>query len=51
MKKAKIFMCEYWAGTLIEDEEGFHSESFLTEEYKENYYKMIVKKFKQLNIN
>lgn len=24
MKKAKIYMHENWAGTLIEDEEGFH---------------------------
>ncbi len=24
MKKAKIYMHEIWAGTLIEDDEGFH---------------------------
>lgn len=24
MKKAKVYMHNYWAGTLIEDEEGFH---------------------------
>jgi serine/threonine-protein kinase HipA len=24
MKKAKIFMHDIWAGTLIEDEEGYH---------------------------
>jgi len=24
MKKAKVYMHENWAGTLIEDDEGFH---------------------------
>jgi serine/threonine-protein kinase HipA len=33
MKKAKVFMYEDWAGTLVEDDEGF---SFM---YQENYIK------------
>ena len=31
MKKAKVYMHENWAGTLIEDDEGFHYS------YKEEY--------------
>ena len=38
MKKAKVYMHENWAGTLIEDDEGFHftyEEVYLNEDNAE----------------
>lgn len=38
MKKAKIYVHQYWAGTLTEDEEGYHFQyevDYLAQDYAE----------------